>query len=91
MNPLDPTFLKEVEEESVERCMGFVDAILDSLIVDGETYGDVSLNSDEDFTMFYLDLQQRGILPYLAVVNPQLAEQYRKRFQRTSGRLIGIR
>ena len=91
MNVLDPAFLKEIEEEAVERCMGFVEAITDSLIVDGETYGDVSLDSDEDFTMFYLDLNQRGILPYLAVVNPKLAEQYRTRFQRTSGRLMGIR
>lgn len=91
MNTLDPAFLKLVEKAATERCMSIVVGIAEKLVVDGTTYGDVELSSDEDFTMFYLDLQQRGILPYLATVNPSLAASYRSRFLRTSGRLMGVR
>lgn len=88
---LNPDTLREVEEEAVDRCMSFIEAITDELIINGETYGDVSINSDEDFTTFYVGLDQRGILPYLSVVNHELATQWRSRYERTAGRLMGIR
>lgn len=100
MNTLSPEFLKEVEQESVEELEELVYDVLDSLIVDGTTYGDVDLKSDEDFVMFYMDLLNHelgapfppvDLLPYVQVVNPTLAEQWQQRFQRTSGRLMGVR
>ena len=91
MNPLSPQFLKEVEDRTTERAMTIIEALMDRLIVDGTTYGDIEFKTDADFAMFYLDLQQRGILPYLHVVNEKLSNQWRDRFERTAGRLMGVR
>jgi hypothetical protein len=100
MNTLSPAFLSEVEEEAVEELEELVYDVLDSLIVEGSTYGDVELKSDEDFVMFYMDLLNHqldpmlppmNIVPYVEVVNPAMAEQWRQRFERTSGRLLGVR
>ena len=91
MNVLSPAFLKEVEEGATERCMSIVSAITSELIVNGETYGDENIDSDEDFVMVYLDLETRGVLPYLAIVNEKLARQWRERFERASARVMGLR
>jgi hypothetical protein len=91
MNVLSPVFLEEVEAGSTEHVMWIVNAITPELVVDGKAYGDVDIDSDEDFVMVYLDLETRGILPYLAIVNEKLARQWRERFERASARVMGLR
>ena len=90
-NILSPKVLKELEDRTVDECMEIVDALVDALIEDGETYGDVPINKPEEFVPFYIDLQQRGVAQALEVVNPKLAEQWRRKFQRDAATLMGLR
>jgi hypothetical protein len=50
---------------------------------DGLVYGDVPL-SKEDFVMFYIDLNDRGVLDNLRVVSPEIAKDFDERFERTA-------
>ena len=90
MNALDPSFLKRVQERATDRCLFIVENLTDRMIVNGTTYGDIPLDSPEEFVTFYLDLDKRGILPHLEVVSPTLAEQYRRRFARDSAKVMGL-
>ena len=91
MTILSPKALERVEEMATEKCMAIVDFLLDTLIVDGQTYGDIPVTRPQDFVPFYLDLEARGVTRTLAVVNPQLARDYRARFQREAAKLMKLR
>ena len=99
MNTLDPRFLEDLTTESVDEIDELVGSVLDSLIVNGVTYGDVNLQSDEDFTMWYLSLVNHkddmgmtyDLRPYIATVNPRFSAEWQRRFDRTAGRLMGVR
>jgi len=88
---LSPKILREVERNATERCMAIVNHLIDNLIVDGQTYGDLSANKPAEFVPFYLDLHQRGVCDALAVVNPKLAAQWRRKFDRDFATLRGLR
>lgn len=87
---LSPKTLREVEERATERCMTIVNHLIDNLIDDGQTYGDVSANKPEEFVPFYLDLHRRGVTHTLAAVNPKLAAQWRRKFDRDAAKLMGL-
>lgn len=88
---LSPQMLRQVEERATERCMVIVHHLIDALIEDGQTYGDVSANKPEEFVPFYLDLHRRGVCDTLAVVNPALAAKWRRKFQNDAAKLMGLR
>lgn len=88
---LSPKMLRQIEEIATERCMTIVYHLIDSLIEDGQTYGDVSANKPAEFVPFYIDLEQRGVTRALAVVNPKLAVQWRRKFDRDFATLRGLR
>jgi len=90
VSALDPEFLKSVEQRAADRCMAIVETLMKRLIVDGETYGDIPLDSPDEFVAFYVDLEQRGVLRHLAVVSPKMAEQYERRFRRDAATVMGL-
>ena len=90
MNFLDPQVLKELEERTVEECMEIVHRLVDALIVYGQTYGDIPINKPADFVAFYIDLEQRSVTQALEVVNPKLASQWRRKFERDAAELMGL-
>lgn len=91
MNILSPKMLKQVEVNATEQCMNIVYYIVDTLIENGETYGDIPINDPAKFVAFYVDLQQRGVTRTLAVVNPRLAAQWDRKFRRDAAEMMGIR
>ena len=91
MNTLSPKFLKELEDRTVDECMEIVVYLLDALVVDGETYGDIPVEKPEEFVPFYLDLQSRGVTATLSVVNPKLAAQWERKFRRDAAAMMGLR
>ena len=91
MNILSPKMLRAVEESATERCMEIVYYLVDTLIENGEAYGDAPVNKPEDFVPFYIDLQQRGVAQALEVVNPKLAQQWRRKFARDAATVMGLR
>lgn len=91
MNITAPKVLKQIEDQAVAECLEIVDYLIDALVVDGETYGDIPVNKPEEFVAFYIDLQQRGVAQALTVVNPKLAEQWQRKFRRDAATLMGLR
>lgn len=81
MSNLDPRFLNDVEARAVEMCMDIAVGVLEQLIVDGLAYGDEPL-SDAEFIPMYLDKRASGALEMLPTVNPQMAEDMRRQFER---------
>lgn len=90
MTILNPRMLREVEHIATERCMEIVEYLVDQLIENGETYGDIPINKPEEFVPFYIDLQQRGVTRTLAVVNPKLAAQWERKFRRDAAEVMGL-
>lgn len=90
-NILDPRRLKEIEDQAVERCMGIIQAVLDSMIVDGLTYGDVPLDTPDKRVEAQIAFEQQGIMEMLPVVNPKLARTLNAEFQNADERMIGLR
>lgn len=75
--------LEELEDAAVAAISSDLQDILDALVdEDGLTYGDEEFESEEDFMLFYQDLRDRGVLEFLAVIDPDLTEKYARRYAR---------
>lgn len=82
---LVPSFWKDV----MDQVMGDFDSIIDflatALTEEGNVIGDHEIKDDGEFVHYYVDLQNRGILDHLPVVDPALAKRLQDRFARIMG------
>lgn len=74
-------------ERMVQRILDVEDAWKDA---NGLVYGDIPLNSPEDFVMYYIDLRERGVLDNLRVVSPEVAADLDKQFERDAAKVMGV-
>lgn len=90
-SPLSPDFLKDVVEMATEKCLSLADYIVGELVVDGLTFGDESVDSPDQFVLFYEDLRQRHVLDHLEVIAPQLAARMRRKYASSVTTALGLR
>ena len=81
--------LQELEDMAVEAISSDLQDILDALVdEDGLTYGDEEFESEADFMLFFQDLRDRGVLEFLAVIDPELTAKYARRYARGVEKMV---
>ena len=82
---LNPSFWKDVMDMVMGDFDSLIDFLASQLMAEGHAVGDHEIEDDGDFLHFYVDLDQRGVLEHLAVVDPALSRKLAQRFQSIMG------
>jgi hypothetical protein len=87
---LSPEFLQKVLDKAIEQTVRLsLGAVQQAMGADGETFGNLPVTGG-DYVAFYVDLQQRNVLPYVRMLNPDLADRMSAEYDREFAKMIQV-